>query len=55
MLDESAIDDLGRRLSDRFTPEELMEVLVEKFNISTQYVYEMFLDECLELDWSELL
>jgi hypothetical protein len=51
MLDEAAINELKLLLCDRFTPEELIEFL----GVSTGEVFDRFVDECVELDMSEIL
>lgn len=47
MVDGQAVADLRAILTDRFTPEELIELL----NVTTADVFDRFLDECLEVDW----
>jgi hypothetical protein len=51
LLDQSAIEDLKAILCDRYTPEELIELL----GVDVQMVFERFLDECLELNLEEVL
>lgn len=51
MIDADAVADLKAILCDRFTSEELIEVL----GVSSAEVFERFFDECLELDLSEVL
>lgn len=45
MLDGEQVEQRCRLLCDRFTPEELIELL----GVSTQDICDRFLDECLEL------
>ena len=47
MIDETKIDELRLRLCDRFTPDELIDLL----GVSTEQVFERFLEECMELEW----
>jgi hypothetical protein len=51
MLDGSQVDDLCMMLSDRYSPEELIEVL----GVTTQDVFERFMEECIEIDWSKVI
>lgn len=50
MLDSGLVEQRRRVLCDRFTPEELIELL----GVSTEEVVDRFLDECLELNLEEL-
>lgn len=51
MIDDYKLEALCAMLCDRLTPEELIEYL----GVSTQDVFERFLDECVEIDWSKVL
>lgn len=51
MLDDNAITELKFMICDRLTPEELIEAL----GVSTESVFERYLEEILELDLSEVL
>ena len=51
MLDGREVDNLCGAICDKFTPAELIEMLP----VDTQDVFEKFLDEILEIDWSDLL
>lgn len=51
MLDQDRIDYLHDALSDRFTAEELCEIL----HLSVNDIFVAFLDDVLKIDWSELL
>lgn len=51
LLDQTAIEDLKAALCDRYTPEELIEIL----GVSGETVFDRFLDEFLELDLEEVL
>jgi len=51
LLDQSQVDQLRATLADRFTPEELIELL----NVTTEDVFDRFVDQCLELDLEEIL
>lgn len=46
LLDQATINELRALLADRYTPEELIELL----GVSTEQVFDRFLDEVLELD-----
>ena len=46
MLDQDRVNEWRRLLCDRFTPEELIELL----GVSVEEVFERFLDECLNID-----
>jgi hypothetical protein len=46
MLDNESVDAWKQLLCNRFTAEELIELL----GVSVEEVFERFLDECLELD-----
>lgn len=50
MLDDSAVEHRKAVLCDRFTPEELIELL----GVTTEEVFERFRDECLELQWEDI-
>lgn len=50
MLDESAVEHRRAVLCDRFTPDELIELL----GVSVEEVFERFRDECLELSWEDI-
>ena len=45
MLDQRLIDQLRMLVADRYTPEELIELL----GVSTEEVFDMFIDQVLEL------
>lgn len=51
MLDEDRVSAIRAILCDRFTAEELVELLC----LSTEQVFDRFVDECLELDLEEVL
>lgn len=51
MLSYYQTDLLKSQLCDRFTPDELVELL----GVTTEEVFNKFLDECIEKDWSEHL
>lgn len=51
MIDEEQADRLKTILVDRFTPEELIELL----NVTTEDVFDRFFEQCLELDLEEVL
>jgi hypothetical protein len=51
MLDDDRVDELRAMIIDRYTPEELIEIL----GVPTEEVFERFRDECLNTDWEELL
>lgn len=46
MLDQDKVEEWKRVLCDRFTPEELIELL----GVSVEDVFEAFLDQCLNID-----
>lgn len=50
MLDNDQVEQWKRILCDRFSPEELIEFL----GVTTEDVFDKFLDECLELDPEEM-
>lgn len=50
MLDSYQVERLREHLSDRFTPEELIELL----GVTTEQVFDRFLEECLELNLEDL-
>jgi len=51
VIDETAFDELIALISDRFTPDELCEIL----SLNTKDILEQFREECLQVDWSEHL
>lgn len=51
MLDQSQLDHLRDVLCDRFSPDELLELL----GLTTEQVFDAFTDECLELNLEEVL
>lgn len=51
LLDQAAIEELKFILCDRLTPEELIEAL----GVTSEEVFEAFLDKCLELKLEEVL
>ena len=51
MIDEESLDQLSKVLNDRFTVEELCEIL----NLSVDDLINKFIDEILEINWNELL
>jgi len=51
MLDEEPLDQLNKMLNDRFTVDELCEIL----NLTVDDLFYKFLDEILEVNWEELL
>jgi hypothetical protein len=51
MLDQAIVEELKFMICDRLTPEELIEAL----GVTTEQVFEAFLDKCLELDLDEVL
>ena len=51
MIDEDSVNQLRDMIMDRFTPDELCEIL----NLETEDVFDRFTEECLRTDWSEWL
>jgi hypothetical protein len=51
LLDQTVVDELKAALCDRYTPEELIEIL----GVNSETVFDKFLDEFLELDLEEVL
>jgi len=45
------LDDIKNILCDRFTPEELIEIL----GVSVEEVFDRFQDECMALDLEDIL
>lgn len=50
MLDGEQVEQRCQLLCDRFTPEELVELL----GLSTREIVDHFLDECLELNLEDV-
>jgi len=51
LVDEDAVDTLLSFLDERFTPEELTELL----GITNDDIFDRFRDKILEYDWEEYL
>lgn len=51
MLDYSNVENLLAAIDDKYTPEELVEIL----GLTNQDVFDKFLDEILETNWKGLL
>lgn len=51
VIDNDEINQLMLKLSDRLTPTELVDIL----GVSTEEVFEAFLDQCIEIDWDVIL
>lgn len=51
MLDSEQVDTLRAALIDRFSPEELCEVL----RIETEDIVDRFIEEVLRTDWGDYL
>lgn len=51
MLDDDYVDQLRAMLTDRFTAEEVVEIL----GLEVEDIFERFLDECLRTPWMEYL
>jgi len=51
MIDDEWIDQLNKTLNDRYTVDELCEIL----KLSVDDLFYKFLDEILEVNWEELL
>lgn len=51
MLDEDHVGQLRTMLIDRFTAEELCEIL----ELTIEDLFEHYIEECLRVDWSEHL
>lgn len=49
--DNEYIDDLNKVLNDRYTAEELCEIL----GLTVDALFYKFIDEIVEVDWSEIL
>ena len=45
------VDELRSIITDRFTPDELIDIL----NIETEDIFDRFLEEILRVDWTEVL
>lgn len=50
MLDGDSVDQLRSAISDRYTAEELVEIL----GLSTEDIFDRFVEEVLRTDWTEL-
>lgn len=51
LVDEDAVDTLLSFLDERFTPEELTEIL----GVTNDDIFDRFRDKILEHDWAEFL
>jgi hypothetical protein len=51
MLDQEQLDQLNKLLNDRFSAEEICEIL----NLTVDDLFDKFIDEILEVNWEELL
>jgi hypothetical protein len=51
VVDQERINELRAIVSDRFTPDELVDLL----DVPTAEVFDRFVDECLEIDWELVL
>lgn len=51
MLDQEQVETWKQLLCNRYTPEELVEIL----GVSVEDVFERFLEECLSLNPEEVL
>ena len=51
LLDQDSVNQLCEMISDRFTAEELVEIL----GLTTEDVFNRYIEECLRVDWSEHL
>jgi hypothetical protein len=51
VVDQERINELRAIVSDRFTPDELIDLL----DVPTVEVFDRFVDECLEIDWELVL
>lgn len=51
MIDEEQLADLRAALCDRYTAEELTEIL----NLSVEDIFDMFVEKCMELNLEDVL
>lgn len=51
MLDNESVNQLGAMICNRFTADELCEIL----GLEAEDIFERFIEECLRTDWSEHL
>lgn len=51
MIDQEYLTDLNQQINDRFTAEELCEIL----GLTVDDLFNKFTDNVLEVDWKEVL
>lgn len=51
LLDQETVDELLAQIDDRFTADEILEILC----VTTDDVFDKFYDRILKVNWSEFL